>query len=97
MNWRTNVARGGCARAIDVPAETRDYAIRAAHVVGADYAGVDVLVSRDGGSFVLEVNGIPGWRGLQGATGVDVAAAIVEQVEARAARGLAPTPEGVHA
>ena len=36
-------------------------------------------------TFVLEVNGIPGWQGLQAATGVDVAAAIVEHVEARAA------------
>ena len=31
--------------------------------------------------YVLEVNGIPGWQGLQQATGVDVAAAIVEHVE----------------
>jgi ribosomal protein S6--L-glutamate ligase len=31
---------------------------------------------------VLELNGIPGWRGLQEATGADVAAALVEHVEA---------------
>ena len=42
--------------------------------VGADYAGVDLLPADDGGVFVLEVNGIPGWQGLQQATGVDVAA-----------------------
>ena len=36
--------------------------------------------------YVLEVNGIPGWKGLQSATGIDVAAAIVEQVETRVAR-----------
>jgi len=28
--------------------------------------------------YVIEVNGIPGWRGLQTATGIDVAGALVE-------------------
>src|SRR6266542_3271907 len=36
----------------------------------------------DGRVFVLEVNGIPGWQGLQSVTDVDVAAAIVEHLEA---------------
>ena len=31
--------------------------------------------------YVLELNGIPGWRGLQEATGADVAAALVAHVE----------------
>jgi glutathione synthase/RimK-type ligase-like ATP-grasp enzyme len=30
---------------------------------------------------VIEVNGIPGWRGVEEATGVDVAAALVEHLE----------------
>jgi glutathione synthase/RimK-type ligase-like ATP-grasp enzyme len=52
---------------------------------------VDLLPSRDGELFVLEVNGIPGWRGLQQATGLDVAGAIVERLEARA-WGRTPIP-----
>jgi glutathione synthase/RimK-type ligase-like ATP-grasp enzyme len=47
---------------------------------------VDLLPARDGTVYVLEVNGIPGWRGLQEATSVDVAAAIVEHVLGRLAR-----------
>ena len=96
-DWRTNVARGGTAQPIEAPFEWRDYAIKATRAVGADYAGVDILESRTGEPFVLEVNGIPGWQGLQAATGVDVAAAIVELVESRVAthRGLAG--ERVHA
>jgi glutathione synthase/RimK-type ligase-like ATP-grasp enzyme len=31
--------------------------------------------------FVLEVNAIPGWQGLQHATGLDVAGAIVAHLE----------------
>jgi ribosomal protein S6--L-glutamate ligase len=84
-DWRTNVSRGGSATAIDLPQAWVDLAIRAADAVGADYAGVDLLPSTDGGTFVLEVNGIPGWQGLQQATGVDVAAAIVARLEARVA------------
>lgn len=81
--WRTNVAIGGSARAVDLPSEFAQMALSAAAAVGADYAGVDLLPSRDGCVFVLEVNGIPGWQGLQTATGLDVAAAIVEQTERR--------------
>ena len=82
-DWRANVSRGGSARAIVLPAEWEALALRAAAVVGADYAGVDLLPSRDGGVVVLEVNGIPGWQGLQHATGIDVAGAIVDHVVRR--------------
>jgi RimK family alpha-L-glutamate ligase len=80
-DWRTNVARGGSARAFELPSEWQRLALAAAAAVGADYAGVDLLPSRDGGVFVLEVNAIPGWQGLQRATGLDVAGAIVESLE----------------
>jgi tetrahydromethanopterin:alpha-L-glutamate ligase len=82
-DWRTNVARGGRAEVFELPEEWERLAVNAAAVVGADYAGVDLLPSRDGQVFVLEVNGIPGWRALQGATGVDVADAIVDGLERR--------------
>jgi RimK family alpha-L-glutamate ligase len=88
-DWRTNVSRGGSARAVHLPAPWADLAVRAAAVVGADYAGVDLLPSGAGGVFVLEVNGIPGWRGLQQASGIDVAAAIVAHLERRVAVGPA--------
>jgi RimK family alpha-L-glutamate ligase len=88
-DWRTNVARGGSARAIELDSALAALALRAAAAIGADYAGVDLLPSRDGRVFVLEVNGIPGWRALQHATGIDIAGAIVECLERRveAARG----------
>jgi len=84
--WRTNLARGGRAQAVTLDAEWSTLALRAAGAVGAEYAGVDLLPARDGTVYVLEVNGIPGWRGLQEATSVDVAAAIVEHVLGRLAR-----------
>jgi RimK family alpha-L-glutamate ligase len=84
-DWRTNISRGGSARALDLPPAWEALAVRAARAVGADYAGVDLLPARDGAVYLLEVNGIPGWRGLQQATTIDVAGAIVDHVLERAA------------
>jgi RimK family alpha-L-glutamate ligase len=82
-DWRTNVSRGGSAVPFELPPAWESLALRAAAAIGADYAGVDLLPSPDGTVFVLEVNGIPGWQGLQRATGVDVAGLIVEHLTAR--------------
>ncbi|HEX5830757.1 MAG TPA: RimK family alpha-L-glutamate ligase [Gemmatimonadaceae bacterium] len=81
--WRTNLSRGGRARPLELPRAWAELACRAARAVCADYAGVDLLPARDGTVYVLEVNGIPGWQGLQEAMGVDVAAAIVAHLETR--------------
>jgi RimK family alpha-L-glutamate ligase len=81
--WRTNLARGGLARAVTLNEPAKSLALRAAAAVGAEYAGVDLLAGRDGRTYVLEVNGIPGWRGLQEATGEDVAGALIDHLASR--------------
>jgi len=78
--WRTNLSRGGTARPVQLPEAWTALALRAAAAVGAEYAGVDLLPAADGTVYVLEVNGIPGWQGLQEATGIDVAGALIEQL-----------------
>jgi RimK family alpha-L-glutamate ligase len=82
--WRTNIARGAVGHPITLPEEWAGLALRAAAAVGAEYAGVDLLPARDGGIYVLEVNGVPGWEGLQQATGIDVALALVDHLAATA-------------
>jgi RimK family alpha-L-glutamate ligase len=81
--WRTNIARGGEARPARLPEAWAALAVRAAAAVGAEYAGVDLLPAKDGTIYVLEVNGIPGWQGLQEATGLDVAGALVDHLARR--------------
>jgi RimK family alpha-L-glutamate ligase len=78
--WRTNFSRGGSVQAIDLPPEWAALAVGAAQAVGAECAGVDLLPGEDGSIWVLEVNGIPGWEGLQKATGIDVAGAVIDQL-----------------
>lgn len=79
-DWRTNFSRGGKVASLTLSAAWATLAVRAAQAVGAEYAGVDLLPDGAGGVYVLEVNGIPGWEGLQQATGLDVAGAVVTQL-----------------
>jgi RimK family alpha-L-glutamate ligase len=81
--WRANLARGARARAIELDDARAELCVRAAAALGADYAGVDLLQAADGRDYVIEVNGIPGWRGVEEATGVDVAGALVAHLERR--------------
>jgi RimK family alpha-L-glutamate ligase len=78
--WRTNLARGGTARSLALSEQLSALAVRAAAAVGAEYAGVDLVTGRDGTTYVLEVNGIPGWRGLQEASGLDIAGRLVDDL-----------------
>jgi RimK family alpha-L-glutamate ligase len=78
--WKTNVARGATATALTLDDELRDLSTRAAEALGADYAGVDILPAEDGHYTVIEINGIPGWRGLMDATGINVAEHLVDYV-----------------
>jgi ribosomal protein S6--L-glutamate ligase len=77
VGWRTNVAQGGRAECVRASEEEMRLALRAAAVVGAPLAGVDLLPGQEGTMYVVEVNAVPGWRALAPVVGIDVAAAIV--------------------
>lgn len=85
-DWRVNLARGARAREVRLDACSEELCVRAAAALAAEVAGVDLLRGPDGRQYVVEVNGIPGWQGLEGATGVDVARAVVAHVEGLVAR-----------
>jgi tetrahydromethanopterin:alpha-L-glutamate ligase len=55
-------------------------AFKAAEAIGCLYAGVDIVRSRDWEEFVLEVNGVPGWEGLQRVSDIDIADEIADFV-----------------
>jgi RimK family alpha-L-glutamate ligase len=82
-SWKTNVAQGATARWIELSPEAEDLAIRAARVIGAPYAGVDLMLSEDGELFVIEVNGIPGWQGLQQVCPFSIAEEVVSFIMAQ--------------
>ena len=78
--FRANIHLGATARAIDVTDEERDLAIKATKIIGLEVAGVDMVRSNSGPK-ILEVNSSPGLEGIEGATGIDVAAKMIEFLE----------------
>lgn len=92
-DWRTNLARGARAEPHVLSAEETELSLRAARTVGLDYAGVDLLPVPGGSLYVLEVNGSPGWEGIQTTTPVEIGRAIAALLVAKAeGRGRADGP-----
>ncbi len=86
-HWVTNVAQGGKPHPVYLgDAEHADlarWAAAASRALGMDYAGVDLMRDPDGRPCVIEVNGAPAWKGLQGVTDLDIAGALVEDLIVR--------------
>ncbi len=80
--FRSNVHRGGRTEAITLPPEYEETAVRAAQILGLRVAGVDLLES-NAGPQVMEVNSSPGLEGIETATGLDIAGAVVDYIAAR--------------
>jgi ribosomal protein S6--L-glutamate ligase len=78
--FRSNLHRGGHAESIKLSPAERSTAVRAARTMGLNVAGVDLLQS-DAGPMVLEVNSSPGLEGIEAASGIDIADAIIEFIE----------------
>lgn len=79
-DFRSNVHRGGKAEPIELDEDYREAAIRAAQIMGLKVAGVDMLQGKDGPQ-VMEVNSSPGLEGIETATQLDVAGAIIDFIE----------------
>src|SRR5258706_5906485 len=78
--FRSNLHRGGKGDAVVLPRTYRSGAIRAAKAMGLEVAGVDMLEGR-GGPKILEINSSPGPGGVERASGVDVAGAIIPHAQ----------------
>jgi ribosomal protein S6--L-glutamate ligase len=78
--FRSNLHRGGTACKVKLTREERNTAIRAAATMGLGVAGVDLMRSARG-PLVLEVNSSPGLEGIERASGIDVAGAIIAHIE----------------
>jgi ribosomal protein S6--L-glutamate ligase len=77
--FRSNVHRGGRAERVELDEEYARMAVRAAQIMGLRVAGVDMLESEDG-PLVMEVNSSPGLEGIETATNLDVAGAIIDYI-----------------
>jgi ribosomal protein S6--L-glutamate ligase len=78
--FRANVHQGGSTEKVTLTQRERRLAVKAAKVLGLPVAGVDLLRS-ERGPLVIEVNASPGLEGIEHASEVDVAGAIIQYVE----------------
>ncbi len=85
-DFRTNIHRRGRAAAFDPPASWKQMAAAAAKVCSLDVAGIDMMGKPDGPPCVIEVNYSPGFRGLEAATGTDIAVKIIDFAVRRAGK-----------
>ena len=82
-DFRSNLHRGGSAEQIKITPEERSTATRAARIMGLNVCGVDLLRAKHG-PVVMEINSSPGLKGVEKATGFDVATEIIEFAEKNA-------------
>ena len=79
VGWLNNVAQG--ARCVSESDRSIGLlAIDAAKALAIDYCGVDIMRDQSGKLWVLEVNSIPAWRGLQSVSDVNIAQVMVDDL-----------------
>jgi len=77
--FRSNVHRGGSTEPVELDPDVARTAVQAAQIMGLRVAGVDMLESEEG-PLVMEVNSSPGLEGIETATNLDIAGAIIDYV-----------------
>jgi len=78
-DFRANIANGGVGTACTLTPEEEALALKAAGLMGLDFAGVDLLEGKDG-PILCEVNSNAHFRGLESCTGVNIAGAIIRHI-----------------
>ncbi|HKL91470.1 MAG TPA: RimK family alpha-L-glutamate ligase, partial [Allomuricauda sp.] len=84
-DFRSNVHRGAETQKVQLTPREKFIALNATKKLGLGVAGVDLIRSKNG-PLLIEVNASPGLKGIEGATGVNVAKFIVQYVEKNARR-----------
>ena len=77
-SWVNNVAAGGRCEVAEQNQSMGELALKAAAAVAIDYCGVDIIQAVNGDYYVLEVNSIPAWKGLQSVTELNMAQLLVD-------------------
>jgi tetrahydromethanopterin:alpha-L-glutamate ligase len=96
-SWLNNVAQGADCEWIEADDELAGLAVKATLALKMDYAGVDIMLDRDGRYTVIEVNSVPAWKGLESVCSLNVAGLLVEDLLGRYLdmnRGLAAVATG---
>lgn len=80
-DFRSNLAQQGTAVPCVPRPDELSLARAAAEAVGCLFGGVDLMYDAAGQPVIIEVNAVPGWKGLQQVCGVDVPDALLQWIE----------------
>lgn len=72
-----NIHRGGRGEKLELSAEGKKLAVKAAKIINLDIAGVDMLETKNG-PLLMEVNASPGFEALEKVTGEKIAEQIID-------------------
>ena len=78
QDFRSNIAHGGKATAVEIPQSIAQMCEKAAQLIGLDYCGVDVLISDT--PKICEVNSNAMFEAMESVTGVNVARLYAEHI-----------------
>lgn len=79
-DFRANVTNGGKMQSYTPSQAFKDAALRACEIIGADFAGVDLLFGKDEEPIVCEVNSNAHIKNIQLCTGINVAEHILNHI-----------------
>lgn len=81
-SFKANFSRGGGVRAFEVTPEIEQLALSVTSELGLEISGVDLLFGEDG-YMICEVNSSPGFKGMEQATGKDVAQELIDYIKSK--------------
>ncbi len=82
-DFRTNIHITGQGRKLALEPHLSELAVKSARALGLEISGCDIILQKNGSPRVIEVNYSPGFRGLEHATGIDIAKRIIHYVTAK--------------
>lgn len=91
-SWMSNVAQGARCQAARPVQSMSQLAEKAVQAIGIYYAGVDLIVDKAGKPWVIEVNSIPAWQGLQSVVEVNIAEQLADDLLVRLQSAKPPQP-----
>ena len=77
-DFRANFHLTRESRPFEITQRVESLAVKAAGAVGLDIAGVDMIVDSLDNMVIIEVNYAPGFKGLEKATGMDIAGCMID-------------------
>lgn len=80
-DFRANFSLGGTVQPAELTEELKDLAAKAAKATNCNFGGVDIVYTKEGKPYLLEVNRTPGFQGFTQAHGINVAKMFVDYIE----------------